>query len=315
MIPGRLTTASIYAIRTVLAAFFNFRVDSLAARLKDQQGERAKTIQKLKDATRYDSTQELLEKYGGSDVKTPRKRKPGGDDKGPDGPGDASGGKGKGPGQGTPLRTGIPPPPTANIPRDDGRSPTSNAGTPRAGAPGTPQPVSPHEAHRAIQRLEPSAEFAPNAFGPEGGLSIPNAQYAHGPDLGSHWYDRVMDLLLGEDETAAKNRIVLICKNCRLVNGQAPPGTGTLAEIGKWKCMSCHAVNGEEDEGKRIVSEVLGASGRSDQAVSDDAADGDSEDVVEVKEDEEDVTNRIEDVTKSEDVKGVRQRKGKSGKR
>jgi hypothetical protein len=66
-----------------------------------------------------------------------------------------------------------------------------------------------------------------------------------------------MELLLGEDETAAKNRFVLICQRCRLVNGQAPPGTKSLDEIGTWKCMACGAMNGEVDEGKRIVNEVL----------------------------------------------------------
>lgn len=72
-----------------------------------------------------------------------------------------------------------------------------------------------------------------------------------------HWYDRIFDVLLGEDETAAKNRIVLICRSCRLVNGQAPPGTKSLGEMGMWKCMACGTPNGEMDEGKRIVREVL----------------------------------------------------------
>ena len=132
----------------------------------------------------------------------------------------------------------------------------------------------------------------------------------------------MMDLLLGEDETAAKNRIVLICANCRLVNGQAPPGTKSLGEIGKWKCMGCHSLNGEEDEGKRIVSEVLGASGRSDHVVSDDATDGDSgdsSDIVEVQKDDENSGDvKVEEAggaVKSEETGGVRQRKGKSGKR
>ncbi|KAJ6779411.1 hypothetical protein PWT90_10844 [Aphanocladium album] len=47
---------------------------------------------------------------------------------------------------------------------------------------------------------------------------------------------------------------------CRLVNGQAPPGTRSLAELGVWRCMACHATNGAVDEGKRIVDEVLASS-------------------------------------------------------
>jgi hypothetical protein len=74
--------------------------------------------------------------------------------------------------------------------------------------------------------------------------------------MGGHWYDRVLDLLLGEDETSPKNRIILICQNCRLVNGQAPPGTKSLAELGKWKCFGCGKLNGEEDEAVKAVQEM-----------------------------------------------------------
>jgi len=48
----------------------------------------------------------------------------------------------------------------------------------------------------------------------------------------------------------------LICRNCRLVNGQAPPGTKNLAEVGKWKCFGCGELNGEEDEGTKAVQEM-----------------------------------------------------------
>ncbi|KAF4981653.1 hypothetical protein FZEAL_2593, partial [Fusarium zealandicum] len=114
----------------------------------------------------------------------------------------------------------------------------------------------------------------------------------------THWYDRIFDVLLGEDETAPKNRMVLICQSCRLVNGQAPPGAKTLAEVGTWKCMSCGAVNGEMDEGKRIFNEVLDA--------ARDAA----------EEEESMSTNDLEqDGVKEEDVDGpaagVRKRRGK----
>jgi hypothetical protein len=62
--------------------------------------------------------------------------------------------------------------------------------------------------------------------------------------------------LLGEDETSPKNRIVLICKHCRLVNGQAPPGVNHLEELGKWRCIGCGGWNGEVDEGAKIVEEI-----------------------------------------------------------
>jgi hypothetical protein len=61
---------------------------------------------------------------------------------------------------------------------------------------------------------------------------------------------------MGEDETLPKNRIVLICQNCKLVNGQAPPGTKSLSEIGQWRCHSCGSLNGEADEAAKVVNEM-----------------------------------------------------------
>lgn len=260
----------IYTIRSAVTAFFNFRIDTLTTRLKDQQTEREKTIQKLKDATKYDTTLELLEKYGGSDNK-PRKGKKGSTDEDSPGPqGKKSPGNKVSSGNNMPHRTNIPPPPTANIPRDGLRGPPSGPGTPQAGGPHGPfgPPQQQHQPPAPISGLETSAEFAPNAFGPGG--EPPTTHYASSATVvgESHWYDRIMDLLLGEDETAAKNRLVLICQRCRLVNGQAPPGTKTLEEVGRWKCMGCGEMNGTVDEGKRIVDEVLGKQGGHRRAVS-----------------------------------------------
>ncbi|KAK5999143.1 hypothetical protein PT974_01532 [Cladobotryum mycophilum] len=225
----------IYTARQVITGYYNFVIDTLEARLNEHQEERAKTIQKLKDATKYDSTMELIEKYGGPDGR-PKSR----------GQESAYDGSERAPSvQGTPSRTHIPPPATANIQRREGPQARFRY-RPSSTWPPPPQP----------DHLEPTAEFAPNAFG-NGSLQPPPPQiYVTGPPE-PHWYDRIFDVLLGEDETAAKNRIVLICKSCRLVNGQAPPGTKTLAELGTWRCMACGAPNGEMDEGKRIVREVL----------------------------------------------------------
>lgn len=192
---------------------------------------------------------ELIEKYGG-DGKSKGKKKDG--EQNSD---NAPNKQRPNPTQGVPGRTRMPPPATANIQR-------------------------PHSPMPAPQNpMEPSAEFAPNAEFSEPPPIAPGtpqpppmptgyASYQTGPPE-SHWYDRIFDVLLGEDETAPKNRIVLICKSCRLVNGQAPPGTKTLSEVGQWKCMSCGAPNGEIDEGKRIMNEVL-------DAAKDSPTDGES---------------------------------------
>lgn len=62
--------------------------------------------------------------------------------------------------------------------------------------------------------------------------------------------------MLGEDENLAKNRLVLLCQNCRQVNGQAPPGVKTSEELGRWKCQSCHAWNGSQVEAEKMVQEM-----------------------------------------------------------
>ncbi|KAI0130376.1 hypothetical protein BJ170DRAFT_313151 [Xylariales sp. AK1849] len=245
----------IYLIRTITNAFFTFRSDNLEFRLKEQQSERAKTIQKLKDATKYDSTLELLEKYGGEKPKPKRtKSTQQGEDNDEVGSKKNQGKRGGRQSVGS-GRTNMPPPPTANIQR-----PPTAPGTPQSQhRQGPRQP--PSQASSPLQH-DATAEFAPNAgdqspaFPHATDLPSSFAQYEFNPGA-PRWYDRILDLMLGDDETAPKNRIVLICQTCRLVNGQAPPGTKSLAEVGQWKCMSCGAINGEMDEGKKIMQEVL----------------------------------------------------------
>lgn len=211
-------------------------MDTLTQRLEAQQTERVKTIEKLKAATKYDSTQQLLEKYGGATPKPKSERK--------SLPANLSSKAPKNPPKHPPRTSLGPPPPTANIPRPI--QVQSQPLTPQA----APKPPVTFVGPPPIT-ASPQAEFAPNAF------TIPQ-QYATGEtaNLEGSWYDRVLDLLLGEDEAAAKNRMVLICPNCRLVNGQAPPGTKTLAELGRWRCFGCGTMNGEEDETAKAVKEM-----------------------------------------------------------
>ncbi|CZS99603.1 uncharacterized protein RAG0_07936 [Rhynchosporium agropyri] len=234
----------IYLVRSSLTTYYGYRIDTVTQRLDDQQAERTKTIEKLKAATKYNSTQELLEKYGGATPKPKKAAVP------------------KGPKiQHQPNRTSTGPPATANIQRPDQVQIPSQ--------PSTPQPLpqrnvpqhlfpSPYsspkpqpQAQPVPARSAPQAEFAPNAY------SAP-PQYAQSAEsvAGGNWYDRVLDLLMGEDETSPKNRVALICQNCRLVNGQAPPGTKSLSDLGRWRCFGCGAMNGEEDEAVKVVKEM-----------------------------------------------------------
>ena len=63
----------------------------------------------------------------------------------------------------------------------------------------------------------------------------------------------MLDILLGEDETRATNRLALICVHCKLVNGLAPPGVKTPQEMGRWRCSSCKEWNGTQDEVQKII--------------------------------------------------------------
>ena len=224
------------------------------------QKQRDATIEKLKTATKYNTTQQLLEKYGG----TPSKAKsPGSLNKTPTS-NKARDNTSRG------DRTGFAPPPTANIVR--GNVGTSLPSTPLRTTPmssplGQNPPFSASATSAAWRQpstpADETADFAPNAF--------PSApQYVHmGERL--RWYDRFMDLLLGEDETLPKNRLALICQRCRLVNGQAPPGIKRLEDLGKWRCSECSAMNGEESEAKKIIAEMQEPRGSNPKMTSSQA--------------------------------------------
>lgn len=222
----------LWLLRTGITTYYTYRIKTASERLSAQQKERTKTIDKLKAATKYNSTQELLDKYGGATPKPkkdPTSKLPENLQKTP------GARKSMGPGPLTPQLQG---PPVMRNP--DQISPQDHMAPPQRQL---PSPV--YRSHPGGQ-----ADFALNAF------SAP-PQYAAGDvPVEGHWYDRVLDLLLGEDETSSRNRLALICKNCRLVNGQAPPGVKSLAELGKWRCFGCGTMNVEEDEVAKAVNEM-----------------------------------------------------------
>ncbi|KAJ9489408.1 hypothetical protein VN97_g3879 [Penicillium thymicola] len=232
----------IYGVRTLSSRIFDYRISRLQRRLDDFHKQREETIEKLKVATKYNSTQQLLEKYGGESPKPS-----------PGPKGQTEKGKPAQQPQHVP-RTGLPPPPTANIRRPPSTSQTQNEPPSpdypspplelTQGGPQTPQqPSFPPPFTPQPPTDQPS--FAPNAFS-QNGESIEQP----------HWYDRLLDVLLGEDETQPRNRMVMICSACRLVNGQAPPGIKTPEELGRWRCGSCVAWNGVESETTKILNNL-----------------------------------------------------------
>lgn len=240
----------IYVVRRGITLFFDWRTSQQQAYIEALQKQRETKIADLKKATRYDTTQELLKKYGGASKPAPPPSQQQSHEH------TQQGTKRKITPAREPQRTGLPPPPTANIP---GRTVGSAPSTPQrpnvdTTPPASAKPKSPLSAAVFVDSPADATPdepgFAPNAF--PNSPQHARAAYEQPPK----WYDRILDVLLGEDETLAKNRIVLICSNCRLVNGQALPGVRSLGEIGKWKCGGCGAWNGVQNDAPYVAKEM-----------------------------------------------------------
>lgn len=231
----------IYGVRQLIALFFDWRAGRQQAYSQGLQQQREAKIADLKKATKYDSTQELLQKYGGA---PPKQKEPKETQQGIKRKIAAP--------QNQPQRTGISPPPTANIP---GRNVTPHVTPQRPELRPQPDgqtPISPQHLSQSPVPFSPEEPgFAPNAFN----IPPPTAPPAY--ESRGNWYDRILDVMLGEDESTAKNRLALICTNCRLVNGQAPPGVRTLEELGKWRCGGCGTMNGVDSEATKVVKEAV----------------------------------------------------------
>ncbi|KAL2849897.1 hypothetical protein BJY01DRAFT_245695 [Aspergillus pseudoustus] len=228
----------IYVVRAGGAMYYEYRINNTQRYLDNLNKQRDETIEKLKVATKYNSTQQLLEKYAGD---SPKQRSKSGEQK------LKSEGKRKpSESQQPPVqRTGLPPPPTANIHRPPTQPPPLPEQLPPSPYPPQQQQLPPNTPPQSGPPGIDEPGFAPNAF------PAPQQYIEH-----SRWYDRLLDVLLGEDETQPKNRIVLICSSCRLVNGQAPPGVKSLEELGRWRCGGCGAWNGEESATKKVLADI-----------------------------------------------------------
>ncbi|KAL3956951.1 hypothetical protein ACCO45_009797 [Purpureocillium lilacinum] len=278
----------IYLVRALTTAYFTFRIESVSARLKEHQEERAKTIQKLKDATKYDSTLELIEKYGGEGGG--KKKKGGGpggqDDKGVAAAGPGGGGAGnKGT---TPGRTNLPPPPTANIQR-------------RPPGPSSPSPSHPEQQHSpsrpvgsADDTLDPTAEFAPNAFAhqqqPFTAADGPSSSTSTYPRSSSSSSTRTRPRHRPPSRTGTTASSTCSSARTRRPRATASPSSAAPAASSTARprparapspssALEVHGLrrgsNGEVDEGRRIVEEVL--DGRANAAASasgDETGDG-----------------------------------------
>lgn len=71
------------------------------------------------------------------------------------------------------------------------------------------------------------------------------------------WYDKILDIIVGEDEYSPKSRYALICGNCRRHNGLAQPGE--LPQYVIYICPQCGFRNGQEKK-KRKESKPVSSS-------------------------------------------------------
>lgn len=222
-----LTDNSIYGVRKAVSYIFEYQISSAENSLADLKTEQRETIEKLKEATKFYSTQSILEKYG--DVKPEAKEKPK-------------------PAQQTPQRprpAGPPGQPTPEQLRQQAiqkQLAVQVATTGPRGVPGEEIPSSPPIPGAAPVQLPPQLAALQNQPPPL------ITEVASEP----RWYDRILDVLVGEDETSAKARYALICFNCRMVNGLAPPGSKGPDDAGQWGCARCGAMNGKPKEEPRV---------------------------------------------------------------
>lgn len=219
-----------YVIQAVLGRFVSFDEDRIKYLRRQQEGK----LEELKQKTGFYSTKAIVDRYEPTkkEVKKPTQQ---------------SAKKQNVP---TNRRQGVPPP-TANVPRN--LPPTANVPmTPVVPAPGS----NVHAAVPAIPKPVPVSEkdvVAAKQSLDKAGVSV--APVSTGP-YQRQWFDRVLDLLVGEDESAAQNRQALICSKCHNHNGLAPFGK-TAAEI-RYKCPGCGEWNGNliPSESAELVEEV-----------------------------------------------------------
>ncbi|KIW08221.1 uncharacterized protein PV09_01149 [Verruconis gallopava] len=241
----------LWGVRRLLTTWYDYRISNTQKYLDSLNKERDSTIERLKQATKYNSTQELIDKYS-SKPTTPKQA-----------PDEKKKRQSQVGAQGH-QRVFTLPPPTANIPRGPLPPPQIPPGRPD-GMPSADFTTGSQSSQRlGPSDLTPGAEFAPNAFSE----LAPSAPPTYGE---GSWYDRILDALLGEDETSAKNRFALICSSCRLVNGQAPPGAKTLEDVGKWRCIACGTMNGIENETAKLVEDISNASQDESEAENKEA--------------------------------------------
>lgn len=105
---------------------------------------------------------------------------------------------------------------------------------------GTLNPSTPNAARPLVSSPSTTFPVLPTNFVP----SPPPGSPLPPQPRPSQWYDRVLDLIVGDDETSPSNRFALICKKCHSHNGLLPPGDNP-SDV-KYTCPRCGYFNEPE---------------------------------------------------------------------
>jgi endoplasmic reticulum junction formation protein lunapark len=112
---------------------------------------------------------------------------------------------------------------------------TSKSPVPPLPPPITPSTFAPPQSQPLSQNIP---QFHPSAFSPPPSPTLPQQPHS------KTFLDKLLDLIVGEDENAPDHRYALICRHCRAHNGLAPPGERG-DDVG-YLCGRCGGWNGPE---------------------------------------------------------------------
>uniref|UniRef100_A0A060THQ6 Endoplasmic reticulum junction formation protein lunapark n=1 Tax=Blastobotrys adeninivorans TaxID=409370 RepID=A0A060THQ6_BLAAD len=102
----------------------------------------------------------------------------------------------------------------------------------------------------------------PQGINPQSARILKSTQVAYVPK----WYDRILDLIVGEDEYSSRQRYALICRNCKVHNGLAQPGEAPEDVV--YICPHCGTLNGRPKETTHPEKESEKEISRSSESVS-----------------------------------------------
>jgi endoplasmic reticulum junction formation protein lunapark len=218
----KLLIGRVYGMRRSVKWWYTRRIEREIQEKEDVKTRLNEKIEELKEKSDYYNTQQLLERY---DPKSLPKS------------------------SGSERRRGHPndPPLRYNVPEIENLGHQSQSlrqrGNPNLPLPPLPPPISP-SAFASAPPPQPQniPQFHPSAFSPPPSPTLVDQPHS------KTFLDRVLDLLVGEDENAADHRYALICRHCRAHNGLAPPGERG-DEVG-YLCGRCGGWNGPDPKQK-----------------------------------------------------------------